>query len=101
MTEVPCPRKPPAYNDNAQKHRMPTLIVSLPASMPTTATPCSTVLADNDGTILRHGQTPLALFPELTGGEIVVVVAAAQLSWHRLELPKGTLARGMYQDGNA
>ena len=80
---------------------MPTLIVSLPASMPTTATPCSTVLADNDGTILRHGQTPLALFPELTGGEIVVVVAAAQLSWHRLELPKGTLARGMYQDGNA
>lgn len=80
---------------------MPTLIVTLPASLPTATTPCSTVLADNDGTILRHGQTPLSLFPGVNGGEIVAVVPAAQLSWHHLDLPKGTLDRGLFQDGNA
>ena len=80
---------------------MPTLIVTLPASLPTATTPCSTVLTDNDSTILRHGQTPVSLFPEVSGGEIVAVVSAAQLSWHHLDLPKGTLDRGLFQDGNA
>ncbi|MBK6592240.1 MAG: general secretion pathway protein GspL [Burkholderiales bacterium] len=81
---------------------MPTLIVTLPASLPSATTLCSTVLTDNDSTtILRHGQTPLSLFPEVNGGEIVAVVPAAQLSWHQLDLPKGTLDRGLFQDGNA
>lgn len=80
---------------------MPALIVTLPASLPTATTLCDTVLTDDGIVVTRHAQTPLSLFPTLTGGEIVAMVPAAQLSWHRVDLPKGTLDRGLFQDGNA
>ncbi len=79
---------------------MSTLIVTLPTSQPSATTPCNTVLVGNDGNIQSHGQTPIALFPDMASGEIVALVPAAQLSWHQLILPKGSLGRGLFQDGS-
>jgi general secretion pathway protein L len=79
---------------------MPTLIVTLPASLPTPTTPCSTVLTQDGQTVMLQTEAPLSLWPDLTNGEIVAIVPATLLSWHRLDLPKGTLERGFFQDGS-
>ena len=80
---------------------MATLIVTLPLALPTAATPCEGVLTEDGRTVLRHVEAPLALLPAPSGVEIVAVVPARRLSWHRLELPRGTLDRGFFQEGNA
>lgn len=49
----------------------------------------------------RHLEAPLSLLPDAPGAETVIVVPAGRLSWHRLELPKGTLERGFFQEGQA
>jgi general secretion pathway protein L len=79
---------------------MPTLIVTLPTSLPTATTPCSTVLTADGRTVQQQTEAPVALWPDSAGGEIVAIVPASQLSWHRLDLPKGTLDRGVFQDGS-
>jgi len=48
-----------------------------------------------DGTALEsHGSAPAALLPApaRAGAEVVAVVPAAMMSWHRVDLPKGTSA---------
>ena len=48
-----------------------------------------------DGTALEsHGSAPAALLPApaRAGAEVVAVVPAGMMSWHRVELPKGTSA---------
>ena len=79
---------------------MSTLIVSLPSGLPTAATPCSAVVSEDGRTIQRHVETTAALLPNAPNLETVAVVPASQLSWHRLELPKGTLDRSFFQEGN-
>jgi general secretion pathway protein L len=78
---------------------MSTLIVTLSTSLPTATTPCSTVLTEDGQTVKQQTEAPLSLWPDTTGGEIVAIVPAAQLSWHRLNLPKGTLERSFFQEG--
>jgi general secretion pathway protein L len=80
---------------------MSTLIVTLPPSMPTPTTPCSVVWAEDDRTVKRHLDAPLSLLPATPDAEVVVLVPVGQLSWHRLDLPKGTLDRNFFQEGNA
>ncbi|MEO7106787.1 MAG: type II secretion system protein GspL [Rhodoferax sp.] len=80
---------------------MSSLIVTLPSSMPTAATPCSTVWTEDGSTVKRHLDAPLTLLPQTPDAEVVVLIPAAQLSWHRVEFPKGTLERGFFQEGNA
>jgi general secretion pathway protein L len=80
---------------------MSTLIVTLPSSLPTPTTLCSTVLTQDGQTVSRQTEAPLSLWPDLPDGEIVAIVPACQLSWHRLDLPKGTLQRGFFQEGSA
>lgn len=80
---------------------MSTLIVTLPPSMPTQTTPCSVVWAEDDRTVKRHLDAPLSLLPATPDAEIVVLVPVGQLSWHLLDLPKGTLDRNFFQEGNA
>jgi general secretion pathway protein L len=58
------------------------------------------VLTEDGRTVTQHTDAPLSLWPDVAGGEIVAIVPAAQLSWHRLNLPKGTLDRGVFQDGS-
>lgn len=80
---------------------MSALIVTLPPSLPTAATPCSAVWTEDGNTVKRHLDAPLSLLPETPHAEIVALVPVAQLSWHRVELPKGTLDRNFFQEGNA
>nr|WP_295772069.1 type II secretion system protein GspL [Rhodoferax sp.] len=80
---------------------MSSLIVILPSALPTASTPCSTVWTEDGSTAKRQLDAPLNLLPQTADAEIVVVVPAAQLSWHRVDFPKGTLERGFFQEGNA
>jgi general secretion pathway protein L len=52
-------------------------------------------LSRDGSTVTNHGSAQAALLPApaRTGFEVVAVVPAALLSWHRVELPKGTTAR--------
>ncbi|CAN5544078.1 hypothetical protein BH10PSE16_BH10PSE16_05740 [soil metagenome] len=79
---------------------MTTLIITLPQALPTAATLCEGVLSDDGRTVLRCVETPVALLPAPSGADIVAVVPACRLSWHRLALPKGARKGGLFQDGN-
>ncbi|HVR48750.1 MAG TPA: type II secretion system protein GspL, partial [Pseudorhodoferax sp.] len=71
---------------------MSTLIVVLPLDTPGAATPLEYVLSADGRTVTSHAQAVAALLP--AARETVAVVPAQLLSWHRVELPKGSLARG-------
>ncbi|MFZ3141762.1 type II secretion system protein GspL [Polaromonas sp.] len=79
---------------------MTTLIITLPQALPTAATLCEGVLSDDGRSVLRCVETPAALLPAPSGADIVAVVPAGRLSWHRLSLPKGALKGGLFQEGN-
>ncbi len=87
----------------AQNLPMTTLIVSLPAEPTDAATLYDYVLSSDGLTLGEQSRAPLALLPlpDKAGGEVVAVVAARHLSWHQVQLPKGTLGRGVFQDGGA
>jgi general secretion pathway protein L len=61
------------------------------------------VLSIDGRTVGEQSSVPLALLPVpgRAGGEVVAVVAARQLSWHQVQLPKGTLGRRFYQEGGS
>ena len=80
---------------------MTTLIVTLSRALPTASVLCDGVLSDDGKTVLRAVQTPATLLPAPSSADIVAVVPASRLSWHRLVLPKGALKGGLFQDGNA
>ena len=80
---------------------MTTLIVTLPQALPTAATLCEGVLSNDGRTVLRPVEAPAALLPALSGVEIVAVVPACRLSWHRLALPRGALKAGLFQESSA
>lgn len=71
---------------------MSALIVLLPPE-PASASAEFEYVVTNDGvSAARHGSVQAALLPlpERGGVEVVAVVPAARISWHRVELPKGT-----------
>ncbi|MEH3087399.1 MAG: type II secretion system protein GspL [Xylophilus ampelinus] len=91
---------------------MSTLIVSLPLTFaPPAASPApddgQSALSATDslayGYVLtadgqapqQHGAAPLALLPQPSrpAGEVVALVPAQALSWHRVQLPRGALAQ--------
>ena len=78
---------------------MTTLIVTLPTTLPTAATPCEGVLTDDGLTVLSRVETTVALLPAPSGGEIVAVVPVSRLSWHKVELPQGAISRSLFQEG--
>ena len=80
---------------------MTLLIVTLPQALPTTATFCEGVLSPDGRTVLRAVEAPVALLPISSGVEIVALVPASRLSWHRLTLPRGALTAGLFQEGGA
>ncbi|MDB5742158.1 MAG: hypothetical protein JWR68_473 [Polaromonas sp.] len=80
---------------------MTLLIVTLSPELPTTATLCEAVLSNDGQTASQSVQVPLALLPAASGTEIVALVPASQLSWHRLALPRGALKAGLFQEGGA
>ena len=80
---------------------MTTLIVTLAAQPPTAATLCDAVLTHDGNAAVQQVLVPLALLPVASGAEVVAVVPAGLLSWHQVELPRGTLDVGFFQESNA
>ncbi|MEO8120765.1 MAG: type II secretion system protein GspL [Rhodoferax sp.] len=82
--------------------RMTTLIVTLPSQPSDTAALYDYVLSSDGRTVDAQSCAPLALLPAAgRTGEVVALVAAHQLSWHQVQLPKGTLGRRFYQEGSS
>ena len=79
---------------------MSILIVTLSPTLPTAATLCEGVLSHDGRSVLQAIEAPLALLPAHSGAEIVAVVPAARLSWHRLTLPRGALKSGLFNEGS-
>jgi general secretion pathway protein L len=80
---------------------MSILIITLAATPLDAATVCDYVLSHDGRTVAAQSQAPLALLPVIgQAGEVVLVVPARQLSWHHVQLPKGTLARQYWQDAS-
>jgi len=74
---------------------MSALIVVLPPHPVTPATEFAYVVTNDGATVARSGATQASALPAPTraGSEVVAIVPATMLSWHRVELPKGTTAR--------
>ncbi|MES2973842.1 MAG: type II secretion system protein GspL [Pseudomonadota bacterium] len=68
---------------------MTTLILTLPLPGDGATPEYSYVLTPDGRTLAAHASAPAALLPE-PGGEVVAVVPARALSWHQVELPKGS-----------
>jgi len=71
---------------------MSSLYVLLPRSTATTSTEVEYLLSPDGRSVSAHGSAAPALLPSPAGAgsETVVIVPAAALSWHRVDLPKGT-----------
>jgi general secretion pathway protein L len=70
---------------------MSSLFVILPAEPAGTSTEFSYLVSPDGRTAGAHGVAAAALLPPVggAGAEVIAVVPAAALSWHRVELPKG------------
>ncbi|MHB8951103.1 MAG: type II secretion system protein GspL [Rhodoferax sp.] len=82
---------------------MTTLIVTLSAEPLDVAALYDYVLSPDGRTLAEQSRAPLALLPLLgkAEGEVVALVPAQRLSWHQVQLPKGTLGRRFFQEGGA
>jgi general secretion pathway protein L len=74
---------------------MSALIIPLPAAVTGASTEFEFALTHDGSTVARHGAAagPLLPPPSGAGAEVVAIVPASMLSWHRVELPKGTTPR--------
>ena len=73
---------------------MSALIVHLPPQPVSASTEFDYALTVDGSTLQSHGSAQAALLPALrrAGAEVVAVVPPDVISWHRVELPKGTTA---------
>ena len=80
---------------------MSTLLVILPLAMPGPDTEFDYVLTIDGQHIAHQGQAAAGLLPPLPGAghEIVAVVPAQALSWHRVDLPKTLLNKSSLPRG--
>lgn len=74
---------------------MSALIVALPPHPASAATDFAYVVTNDGASVTRFGQAQAAVLPAPAhaGGEVVAVVPATMLSWHRIELPRGVTPR--------
>jgi len=74
---------------------MSALIVVLPAHPVSGGTEFEFALTHDGSAVASHGaaQAPVLPVPTRAGSEVVAIVPARMLSWHRVELPKGVTAR--------
>jgi general secretion pathway protein L len=73
---------------------MSALIVHLPIQPAGASTEFEYAVTADGSTLQSHGSAQAALLPAPrgTGAEVVAVVPTAMISWHQVELPKGTAA---------
>ena len=74
---------------------MSALIVVLPPHAAGPATEFAYAVTNDGATVARWGaaQASVLPMPVRAGSEVVAIVPATMLSWHRVDLPKGTTAR--------
>ncbi|MFM1907556.1 MAG: hypothetical protein RLZZ591_1233 [Pseudomonadota bacterium] len=77
---------------------MSTLVIPLPQGLPQAGALLDYALVA-PGMAAQHKQTALGLLAGIQADERVVLVPANRLSWHRVTLPKGTLGRSLFADG--
>ena len=77
---------------------MPTLIVTLPAHPSADNAGYDYLLTPDGVTPGDTSRAPLALLPHPKDAEVVALVSPCHLSWHEVQLPRGTLGRGVFQD---
>ncbi|WP_048441773.1 type II secretion system protein GspL [Caenimonas sp. SL110] len=73
---------------------MSALVVFLPTHPVTASTEFDFAVTTDGTTVSDHGTAAAALLPSATraGVEVVALVPASMLSWHRVDLPKGVAA---------
>ena len=77
---------------------MSTLIVTLPKVLANPATLFDYVLTPDGQHIGEQSSAPAALLPNKGSAQgVVALVPVQQLSWHQVQLPKGILARRLFQ----
>lgn len=74
---------------------MSSLVVMLPLQPATVSTEFDYVLSPDGAAVGSHASAPAALLPLAAGAgaEVVAIAPASAISWHQVELPKGTSAR--------
>lgn len=80
---------------------MTTLIVTLPEPLPAPSVACAYAVTSDGTSVVKHGESNLSLLTLPAGADVVIVVPVQQLSWHRVELPRGTLERKLFADADA
>jgi general secretion pathway protein L len=82
---------------------MNSLIITLPTSGADAAAPYDYVLTSDSSTEIRCASAPLALLPLPPDRqtEVLVLLPMQALSWHQVQLPKGSLARGLMAERGA
>src|SRR5450830_914996 len=73
---------------------MSTLILTLPLVGLDPSTPIEYVLSGDHQEVAGHDHVALDLLPK-SCDEVVALVPAQMLSWHAVQLPPGSLPRGM------
>jgi general secretion pathway protein L len=80
---------------------MSTLIVTLPLEACSNHTLFNYLLIRDGQQVGKQSSAPAALLPSANSSvEWVALVPAQKLSWHQVQLPKGTLGRRFLQKGN-
>jgi len=79
---------------------MVTLVISLPHSMPSAGLLLECVQVEA-GAVPRQEQRSLGLLGGKSAGEQVLVVPAERLSWQRVVMPKGTLDKPLFAEGQS
>lgn len=74
---------------------MSALIVVLPPHPASAATEFTYVVTTDGASVARHGAAQAAVLPASAraGSEVVALVPATMLSWHRVDLPRGVTPR--------
>ena len=82
---------------------MTTLIITLPNASPESGTLYDYVLTPDGLSVATNATVPLALLPVRAErqDEVVAVVPMQALSWHQVQLPKGSLPRGLMAERGA
>lgn len=82
---------------------MISLIITLPTASADAAAQYHYVLAADGSAETRSASVPLALLPLPSDRqtEVVVLLPMPALSWHQVQLPKGSLARGLMAERGA
>ena len=79
---------------------MTILIITLPSESADAAALYDYLLSPDGRVVGEQSRVPLSLLPLVNNNvEVVALVAADRLSWHRVQLPRGSLGRRMFQEG--